>query len=92
MDIKEIQCIISGKVRGVGYRDFALRHARALWLVGFAKNLPDFTVRIVAQGTEENLRKFIEHLRKGPFLARVRDVTIEWHEPKEFFKEFAILF
>ena len=90
--MKEIECIITGKVQGVGYRDFVMRHARALWLTGVVKNVKPGTVTVIAQGPEDKLSRFIEHLRKGPFLARVRDVEVMWREPQDNFKDFSILF
>jgi acylphosphatase len=92
MDLKEIACIVTGKVQGVGYREFAAKHARALWIVGTIKNTEPSIVHVIAQGTEEKLMRFLEYLRKGSFLARVRDVTVEWREPVQTFKDFDILF
>lgn len=87
----EIDVVVSGKVQGVGFREFVLRHAGALWLFGFVENRGVGELHVVAQGPEEKLKKLIEYLHKGPFLARVRDVTVVWQEPIEQFKEFSIV-
>jgi acylphosphatase len=87
----EIDAIVVGKVQGVGFRAFAKKHASALWLTGFAENKGQGELHIVVQGAEEKLKKFIGYLQKGPFLARVRNVEVEWREPKEHFKEFLIV-
>lgn len=89
---KEIRCSVSGRVQMVMFRDFAKRKARALNIMGTVENREDRTVFIVAQGTEENLKKLIEHLHKGPFLAHVARVDVEWGEPKENFQEFKIVY
>src|SRR3989344_224255 len=47
---ERIETIVSGRVQVVMYRDFATRKARGLGLVGEVKNLPDGTVRVVAEG------------------------------------------
>lgn len=88
--LKEIHCVVKGRVQGVMYRDFAQRKARALQLVGFVENGEDGSVSIVAQGVESNLVKYIEYLHKGSFLAKVADVRIEWMEPKSTFSDFGI--
>ncbi|GMU73833.1 MAG: acylphosphatase [Candidatus Campbellbacteria bacterium] len=86
----EIEAVVSGKVQGVGFREFVLRHARALWLQGFVENRGVGEVRVVAQGPEAKLQKLLEYLRKGPFLARVRDVAVVWREPEGQFSGFSV--
>jgi len=87
---REIKAKVTGKVQMVMYRDFVQRKARSLYLTGETKNLDDGSVGIIAQGSEENLEKFIEHLHKGPFLARVARVEVSWEEPTEDFSGFKI--
>lgn len=91
-DIAEIRCIVKGKVQGVMYRDYVARHARHLAIVGSVRNLPNFTVEIIAQGYEDKLQKLLEYIRKGPFLARVSDAAVEWREPSSAFESFDIVF
>ena len=74
----------------VMFRDFAQRHGRVLDIVGEAENLPDGTVRVVAEGKKEDLEAFIRRLRKGPILARVEDVMVTWQEPSGAFAGFSI--
>ena len=87
---KQITCRITGKVQMVMYRDFVKRKARMLGLVGEVLNKDGGLVEVVAQGLEEDLKKFIEHLHKGPFLARVARVEVEWSEPERMFSNFKI--
>ena len=82
-ELKEIRCIASGRVQGVMYRDFVARHARRLALTGYVRNLPDFTVEIVAQGYADSLEKFLEYARRGPFLARVAKLAVEHRDASE---------
>lgn len=90
--MKEIRCNITGKVQMVMYRDFVQRKARGLNISGTVENREDRSVEVVAQGTEENLQKLIEYLHKGPFLARVARVDVEWREPQENFSGFKIIY
>ena len=53
-----VKLIASGRVQGVGFRDFACRIGGLLSLVGYAKNLPNGTVEIVAEGEEEKIDEF----------------------------------
>ena len=89
---KEIEAMIRGRVQLVMYRDFAQRRAKSLGIAGFAQNMPDGSVRVVAQGEEDNLKKYIEKLRKGPLLARVDSVDVVWRDATKNFKSFDIVF
>ena len=70
--------LVSGIVQGVGFRWFAARHARALGLAGYARNLPDGRVEVVAAAADEDaLARLEERLRAGPAHARVEAVERE---------------
>lgn len=88
----ELRAIITGRVQMVMYRDFAQRKARGLRLVGTVENRPDGSVEIIAQGERAELERYVEKLKKGPFLARVDDVAVEWRTPAKTFEGFQILF
>ena len=64
--MKATRFLVSGLVQGVGYRFFAVRAARGLGITGFARNLPDGRVEVVAQGSRDALDRFEEALRLGP--------------------------
>jgi acylphosphatase len=66
--------LVAGAVQGVGYRWFVARHARALGLSGYARNLYDGRVEVVAHGEESALIRLEELLRAGPANARVTGV------------------
>ncbi|MEA2701784.1 MAG: acylphosphatase [Candidatus Parcubacteria bacterium] len=73
--MERLEAVVSGKVQGVWFRDFVTRQAKALDLAGTAQNLPDGTVHVIAEGPREKLDLLIEHLKEGPELANVTDVT-----------------
>lgn len=76
---KLLKMKIHGHVQGVGFRFEAARKAKELNLVGFARNEPDRTVWIEAQGDRENLEKFLHWTRfHGPFRAKVAKVDSEF--------------
>ena len=65
---------VTGRVQGVGYRYFVLREAERLGVAGFARNLPDGSVEVVAEGAEEVLGQLEARLRAGPSFASVAAV------------------
>lgn len=80
--------LVSGRVQGVGYRNFARHYARKLGVTGFATNLPDGRVEVQADGTEPVLLQFEVMLRRGPTLARVTDVVATVLEQGDPFLDF----
>ena len=64
--MKASRFLVSGVVQGVGYRFFTVRAARVLGLKGFARNLSDGRVEVVAAGPAESVRLLREQLASGP--------------------------
>ncbi|MCD2325388.1 acylphosphatase [Sphingomonas sp. IC-56] len=65
---------VSGRVQGVGYRDWVVRTAQRNGLTGYVRNLKDGRVEVVASGEEEPLQTLVEACRGGPPMARVEHV------------------
>lgn len=80
---------ISGRVQGVFFRAFTQEKALALGLTGYAENLPDGSVIVVAQGTRENIEDLITALHDGSERANVEKVEVSWEEPSEAFEGFS---
>lgn len=87
---KQLSMIVSGKVQGVGYREFAASHARQLHLTGYVRNLPDGDVEVVAEGEEIALQSFLTAIRQGPPAGRVMDVQVFWTEAKGGYEAFSV--
>ena len=68
--------LVSGEVQGVGFRWFVHRHAARLRLSGWAQNLPDGRVEVVASGSDDALAGLEGVLRLGPSRARVTALDI----------------
>jgi acylphosphatase len=66
--------VVRGRVQGVGYRYFVLRHAEELGLAGFARNLADGSVEVIAEGGPDALGKLEGLLNEGPSFSHVTDV------------------
>jgi len=65
---------ITGRVQGVGYRDWCLRTARAAGLSGWVRNRTDGSVEAVVRGQALRIETFIAGCHAGPPLARVTAV------------------
>jgi len=72
-----LRCLVAGRVQGVFYRASARFQAQALGVTGYARNLPDGRVEVLACGEPEVLSKFQEWLRQGPAGAQVSGVSCE---------------
>jgi acylphosphatase len=74
--------LVSGMVQGVGFRWFVARHARTLGLAGYARNLADGRVEVVASGGDPGALNQLEGLlRSGPAHAQVD--RVERHDEVE---------
>jgi acylphosphatase len=72
--LEELHARISGYVQGVGFRYFVINKAQPLGLRGYARNLSDGSVEVVAQGPRAALERLLEQLRRGPSAAEVEEV------------------
>jgi len=75
---RRLKAEIFGDVQGVGFRYFAESHARRLGLEGYVRNRYDGAVEVEAEGSPDALERFLDLLRKGPRMARVQDVVVDW--------------
>ena len=66
--------IVRGRVQGVGFRWAVRRRAEALGLTGFARNLNDGAVEVVARGEVHALDELEKYLSIGPTMAAVESV------------------
>jgi len=86
----EAYVVVSGKVQGVWFRASTLEAALSAGARGYVRNLPDGRVEAVVQGTEEEVRKVIDFMRKGPQGALVIDVEVSYREAGKQYSNFFI--
>jgi len=72
---------VRGSVQGVGFRWFVQRQAGGLALDGWVSNLPDGSVEVVAEGSDDRLEMLLASLRQGPSAASVSGVSVRY-EPE----------
>ncbi len=81
---------ISGRVQGVWFRAGTQKAANQFGITGWAKNLHDRQVQVLACGETEQIEKFSAWLHKGPVLAKVIEITEE-EIPVQTFSTFEII-
>ncbi|MCY4552488.1 MAG: acylphosphatase [Candidatus Poribacteria bacterium] len=82
--------LISGKVQGVGFRNFTQMNAKQLGINGYAKNLPNGKVEVVAEGDKAQLDALVAFLKKGPRFARVDSLDVDERSFTGEYKTFGI--
>ncbi|ATY10361.1 acylphosphatase [Amycolatopsis sp. AA4] len=73
---------VHGQVQGVGFRWWTRSRALELGLTGFARNLPDGRVEVVAEGDRDNCALLLAALRSGTSPGRVERVVERWTAAK----------
>jgi len=89
-DNQELHAYVRGWVQGVGYRYFVVNNALALGLRGYARNLRDGSVEVLAQGTRSKLERLLTLLQRGPAAAEVHEVHTQWGLPTEHLSGFHV--
>jgi acylphosphatase len=81
---------VYGEVQGVGFRAWVARKASKLGLAGYVENRPEGYLLIVVEGDRDRVEQLLEECRRGPPLARVERVDVEWGEYKGDFEGFEV--
>ena len=89
-EMKQWYVLISGKVQGVGFRNFTQLNAQQLGVNGYAKNLANGKVEVVAEGDKSQLYALLEFLKKGPRYAKVDSIEIDGRDFTGEYKGFGI--
>jgi acylphosphatase len=75
--------IISGRVQGVGFRDWMVTQAQRLGVDGWVRNRSDGTVEALVSGTADAVEEIARHCRRGPRLAQITQIIEEMADPPE---------
>jgi acylphosphatase len=73
--------VVSGRVQGVFFRAETRDRARSLGVACSVRNNPDGTVEAVFEGERDRVDSMVEWCRRGPALAQVEDVRVDWEQP-----------
>ncbi|MFB3890876.1 MAG: acylphosphatase [Phycisphaerae bacterium] len=88
--IERLHVFVSGRVQGVGFRDFTKGQADALGVTGWVRNLDDGRVEAVLEGSSDKVGKLLEKIRQGPPSAKVDGVEVERAAHTGEFKGFVV--
>jgi|BEDMetMinimDraft_2_1075160.scaffolds.fasta_scaffold13566_2 acylphosphatase len=89
-ELVAVKLVLRGRVQGVGFRAYLELHARRLGIKGYAKNLFSGDVEVYAEGPRARIEGFIELARKGPHLARVDHMDVQWLRPEGKYVDFYV--
>ena len=87
---ERLEAVVHGRVQGVGFRFFVVRHADRLGLTGWVANEPSGRVRCVAEGPCDALESLLADLRDGPPGAWVERVDATWSTATGAFADFDV--
>jgi len=85
--------LVMGKVQGVYFRHSARLEAKRLGVRGLARNLPDGSVEVLAQGSQSSVDALRQWLNRGPARAlveTVREFDAAEHDRTEIPTEFEV--
>ena len=69
---------------------FVAGTAKPMGLTGYAENLDDGRVKVVAEGTAASCARLVDVLRGDDTAGHVDEVLVEWEEPSSSFRGFGI--
>jgi acylphosphatase len=81
---------VRGRVQQVGFRWWTRSRALEIGLTGYASNLSDGRVLVVAEGARDDCERLLALLRGGDAPGRVDGVTEIWTPPEGGYDGFAI--
>ena len=92
-ELSAVLATVNGRVQGVFFREFAKRHAGALGLTGYVRNLSGGrAVEVCAEGEKEKLDELLGYLYSGPPRSKVERVDVEWSAYSGRFDHFGVRF
>lgn len=89
--MKRFVATARGRVRGVGYREHVYNETFERNISGYVKNLDNGEVEIVAEGSEEDLRDFINEINIIRRPIAVKSFAIRWEEATGEYADFEII-
>lgn len=88
--MKRAVVLAKGKVQRVGYRDEVEEIARREGITGFVENVKPYDVRIVAEGEDSALERFLEGIKIKKYPIDVERLEVQFEDFKAEFEYFEI--
>jgi acylphosphatase len=89
--VKRLAAVVSGRVQGVGFREFVRHEAATRGITGYVRNSDDGRdVELVAEGDDRALEELVRCLHEGPRFARVERVDTTYSDAGGGFAKFSV--
>ena len=88
---ERLHAFVHGTVQGVGFRFFIYQTGLNLQLYGWVRNRINGNLEILAEGSREQLDTLLRETRKGPQMAQIIKVDVEWQKCRNDLPPFTIL-
>jgi acylphosphatase len=89
--VKRLQAVVSGRVQGVGFREFVRHEAATRGITGYVRNSDDGrNVEVTAEGDEAAIDALVQRLHEGPRFARVDRVDVTFSDAGGGFAKFSV--
>ncbi len=89
--VSTIRAVVTGRVQGVGFRQFVRSRARDAGLAGWVRNREDRkSVEIEAAGDSTSLHQFLKQVESGPPGSLVEQVDVDWNIQTSLPEQFEI--
>ncbi len=85
-----LHAFVFGRVQGTFFRAYAKKRADELGLTGYARNMPDGSVEVMAEGDKKTLERMISYLNVGPPAAKVEKIVTKWGDEVGRYSDFQI--
>ncbi|HMO52208.1 MAG TPA: acylphosphatase [Kiritimatiellia bacterium] len=87
---RRLVATFDGRVQGVGFRFTTVEIARGFAVTGYVQNMMEGSVRLVAEGEEEELTRFLNALRDSHIFRYVTREDLSWPTATGEFDSFVI--
>jgi acylphosphatase len=91
-ELVRVRVFAGGRVQGVAFRFYAEKCAGRFGITGWARNLADGRVEVVAEGSAIHVDRFLDRLRAGPTLARVESFEVRREAATGEFPDFRVVY
>ena len=89
--MKRLEAVVSGRVQGVGFREFVRHEASTRGIAGYVRNSDDGrTVEFVAEGEDAAIDDLLQAVREGPRFARVERIDTRFSDAGGGFSKFSV--
>ncbi|MBA5729043.1 acylphosphatase [Aerococcaceae bacterium INB8] len=91
--MKTTELIVSGRVQGVGFRNYVSQIAKDLDVKGNVRNLSDGDVKIIVQTDDDTLNKMVEQIKQPQHhFMKIKDVAINELQLDKVYDDFSVVY